>query len=292
MSKAFDKYQKRRLITSYFSVVISITLVLFLLGVLGLLVINANKVEKHFKEQIVLFIDLDEQVKPIEVEQLQKNLQLSEYVKSTTFVSKEEAAEIAKADNGEDFMDFIGYNPFQSSVEVLLNSQHVTINRLEEIKTDLLKKSYVAEVRYDQDLVSLMNKNIKRISFWVIVICAVFTAIAILLINSSIRLAVYSKRFIIKTMQMVGATKRFIRRPFIWRSIRLGMLGSFIAVIGIVGVGFYMNKNLPELQLLDDVVLFSGLCVGVLVLGIVITWISTFFATQRFLNLKTDDLYY
>ena len=292
MSKAFDKYQKRRLITSYFSVVISITLVLFLLGVLGLLVINANKVEKHFKEQIVLFIDLDEQVKPIEIEQLQKNLQLSEYVKSTTFVSKEEAAEIAKADNGEDFMDFIGYNPFQSSVEVLLNSQHVTINRLEEIKTDLLKKSYVAEVRYDQDLVSMMNKNIKRISFWVIVICAVFTAIAILLINSSIRLAVYSKRFIIKTMQMVGATKRFIRRPFIWRSIKLGMLGSIIAVIGVVAVGFYMNKNLPELQLLDDVVLFSGLCVGVLVLGIVITWVSTFFATQRFLNLKTDDLYY
>ena len=292
MSKAFDKYQKRRLITSYFSVVISITLVLFLLGVLGLLVINANKVEKHFKEQIVLFIDLDEQVKPIEIEQLQKNLQLSEYVKSTTFVSKEEAAEIAKADNGEDFMDFIGYNPFQSSVEVLLNSQHVTINRLEEIKTDLLKKSYVAEVRYDQDLVSMMNKNIKRISFWVIVICAVFTAIAILLINSSIRLAVYSKRFIIKTMQMVGATKRFIRRPFIWRSIKLGLLGSIIAVIGVVGVGFYMNKNLPELQLLDDVVLFSGLCVGVLVLGIVITWVSTFFATQRFLNLKTDDLYY
>ena len=292
MSKAFDKYQKRRLITSYFSVVISITLVLFLLGVLGLLVINANKVEKHFKEQIVLFIDLDEQVKPIEIEQLQKNLQLSEYVKSTTFVSKEEAAEIAKADNGEDFMDFIGYNPFQSSVEVLLNSQHVTINRLEEIKTDLLKKSYVAEVRYDQDLVSMMNKNIKRISFWVIVICAVFTAIAILLINSSIRLAVYSKRFIIKTMQMVGATKRFIRRPFIWRSIKLGMLGSIIAVIGVVAVGFYMNKNLPELQLLDDIVLFSGLCVGVLVLGIVITWVSTFFATQRFLNLKTDDLYY
>lgn len=292
MSKSFEKYQKRRLISSYFSVVISITLVLFLLGVLGLLVINANKVEKHFKEQIALSIDLKENVKEVEISQLQKRLQLSEFVKSTTFVSKEEAAEIAKEENGEDFMDFIGYNPFQNSVDVFLNSEYVTLNSLEEIKTDLLEKSYVDEVRYDEDLVSLMNKNVKRISFWLIVISAVFTIIAMLLINSSIRLSVYSKRFIIKTMQMVGATKRFIRKPFIWRSIRLGLIGSMVAVIGLIGVAYYLNKNLPELSLLDDQITFASLCLGVLVLGVIITWVSTFFATQRFLNLKTDELYY
>ena len=291
MSKSFDKYQKRRLISSYFSVIISITLVLFLLGVLGMLLINARKVETHFKEQIALSIDLKENVKEIEIAQLQKNLKLSDYVKSTRFISKEEAAEIAQVENGEKFMDFIGYNPFQNSIDVYLNSEFVTLNKLEEIKTDLLQKSYVDEVRYDVDLVSLMNKNVKRISFWLIAISVIFAFIAMLLINSSIRLAVYSKRFIIKTMQMVGATKHFIRRPFIWKSIRLGILGSLLAVAGLVVVAYYLDKNLPELNLLSNPTLFGSLCLGIVLLGIMITWISTFFATQRFLNLKTDDLY-
>lgn len=291
MSDSFDKYQKRRLISSYFSVIISITLVLFLLGVLGMLLINARKVETHFKEQIALSIDLKENVKQIEIDQLEKNLKLSDYVKSTRFISKDEAAEIAQVENGEKFMDFIGYNPFQNSIDVYLNSEFVTLNKLEEIKTDLLQKSYVDEVRYDIDLVSLMNKNVKRISFWLIAISVIFAFIAMLLINSSIRLAVYSKRFIIKTMQMVGATKHFIRRPFIWKSIRLGILGSLLAVAGLVVVAYYLDKNLPELNLLSNPTLFASLCLGVVLLGIVITWISTFFATQRFLNLKTDDLY-
>ena len=291
MSASFEKYQKRRLISSYFSVIISITLVLFLLGVLGLLVINTKKVETHFKEQIALSIDLKENVKEVEIKQLQKSLKLSDYVKTTRFISKEEAATIAQEENGEEFMDFIGYNPFQNSIDVFLNSEFVTLNKLEEIKTDLLQKSYVDEVRYDVDLVSLMNKNVKRISFWLIIISSVFAFIAMLLINSSIRLAVYSKRFIIKTMQMVGATKRFIRKPFIWKSIRLGIIGSLLAVIGIVIVAYYLDKSIPELNILENTPIFIALCASILVLGIVITWISTFFATQRFLNLKTDDLY-
>jgi cell division transport system permease protein len=291
MSASFEKYQKRRLISSYFSVILSITLVLFLLGVLGLLVINATKVEKHFKEQIALSIDLKDGVKDVEIKQLQQSLKLSNYVKSSRFISKEEAATIAQEENGEDFMDFIGYNPFQNSIDVFLNSEFVTLNSLEEIKTDLLQKNYVDEVRYDIDLVSLMNKNVKRISFWLIAISGVFAFIAMLLINSSIRLAVYSKRFIIKTMQMVGATKHFIRRPFIWKSIRLGILGSIIAVIGLVVVAYYLDKNLPELQLLAQPTIFATLCISIVILGIIITWISTFFATQRFLNLKTEDLY-
>ncbi|MGB0897049.1 MAG: cell division protein FtsX [Flavobacteriaceae bacterium] len=292
MSASFEKYQKRRLISSYFSVILSITLVLFLVGVLGLLVINASKVEKHFKEQIALSIDLKDSAKDIEIKQLQQNLKLADYVKSSRFVSKEEAATIAQEENGEEFMDFIGYNPFQNSIDVFLNSEFVTLNSLEEIKTELLQKNYIDEVRYDIDLVSLMNKNVKRISFWLIAISAVFAFIAMLLINSSIRLAVYSKRFIIKTMQMVGATKRFIRKPFIWKSIRLGIIGSLIAVVGLVIIAYYLDKNIPELQLLAQPTVFAALCTGVVILGIVITWISTFFATQRFLNLKTEDLYY
>ena len=138
MSKSFDKYQKRRLISSYFSVVISITLVLFLLGIFGLFIVNAKKVEQHFKEQIALSIDLKNNVKDIEIKQLQKSLQLSEFVKSTKFISKEDAAELAKEENGENFMDFIGYNPFQNYIDVFLNSEYVTLNSIEEIKTNLL----------------------------------------------------------------------------------------------------------------------------------------------------------
>ncbi|PNQ75067.1 cell division protein FtsX [Hanstruepera neustonica] len=292
MSSSFDRYQKRRLISSYFSVVLSIGLVLFLLGLLGMLVINAKKVSDHFKEQVVVTIYLKDSAKDVEIKQLEKSLALSEYVKSTEFVSKEQAAESMKAENGEDFMEFLGYNPLQNSIDVHVKADYVNETQLQAISEEALTKSFVDEVRYDNDLVTLMNNNVKRISFWILVISALFTVIAVLLINSSIRLSVYSKRFTIKTMQMVGATKQFIRRPFVWKSVRLGVIGAILAMIGMAIVFYYVNKTFPELNLLNNTVLIVALFAGIFMLGIVITWISTFIATQRFLNLKTDQLYY
>jgi cell division transport system permease protein len=292
MSSSFENHQKRRLISSYFSVVLSIALVLFLLGLLGMLVLNAKKVSDHFKEQVVLTIYLKDTAKEVEINQLQKSLAMADYVKSTEYVSKEEAAEFMKAENGEDFMDFVGYNPLQNSIDVHLKADYVTSEQLEKISEDTLNKIFVDEVTYDNDLVNLMNNNVKKISFWVLVISAIFTLIAVLLINSSIRLAVYSKRFTIKTMQMVGATKQFIRRPFVWKSVRLGIIGGFIALLGMAFVLFYLNRTFPELELLSNPILVVLLFAFVFALGIVITWISTHFATQRFLNLKTDQLYY
>lgn len=292
MSSSFEKHQKRRLVSSYFSVVISIALVLFLLGLLGLLVINSKKVSDHFKEQVVLTIYLKDSAKDVEIKQLEKSLVMSDYVKSTEYITKEQAAELMKAENGEDFMDFVGYNPLQNSIDVHLKADYVTSEQLESISTETLTKNFVDEVSYDNDLVTLMNNNVKRISFWVLIISALFTLIAVLLINSSIRLSVYSKRFTIKTMQMVGATKRFIRRPFVWKSVRLGIIGAALALIGMAIVLYYISKTFPELGLLNNTVLIAGLFIFVFALGIVITWISTHFATQRFLNLKTDQLYY
>ncbi|HLV15358.1 MAG TPA: permease-like cell division protein FtsX [Xanthomarina sp.] len=292
MSSSFENYQKRRLITSYFSVVLSIALVLFLLGLLGLLILNAKKVSDHFKEQVVVTIYLKELAKDVEIKQLEKSLALSEYVKSTEFVSKEQAAESMKAENGEDFMDFLGYNPLQNSIDVHLKADFVTSEHLEIIKEEALSKKFVDEVRYDNDLVTLMNNNVKKISFWVLVLSGVFTLIAVLLINSSIRLSVYSKRFTIKTMQMVGATKQFIRRPFVWKSVRLGIIGAVVAMAGVAVVLYYLNETFPELNLMQTPILIGALFMGIFLLGIVITWISTFIATQRFLNLKTDQLYY
>ena len=291
MSSSFERYQKRRLISSYFSVVLSIALVLFLLGILGLLVLNAKKVADLFKEQVTVTIYLKDNAKDVEVKQLEKSLALADYVKSTEYISKEQAAESMKAENGEDFMEFLGFNPLQNNIDVNLKADFVTSDKLEELAATALEKGFVEEVRYDKDLVTLMNSRVKKISFWVLLLSAIFTLIAVLLINSSIRLSVYAKRFTIKTMQMVGATKRFIRRPFVWKSIKLGILGAILALVGLGFIVYYVDQAFPELVLRQSPILIGGLFLIIFLIGILITWISTHFATQRFLNLKTDQLY-
>jgi cell division transport system permease protein len=292
MASSFDKYQKRRLISSYFSVVLSISLVLFLLGLLGLLVLNTKKVADHFKEKIALTIYLKDTAKEVEITQLKQSLSLAEYAKSAAYISKEQAAEEHSATIGEDFMEFLGYNPLQNSIDVYLLADYVSPEKLDEITAEILTKNFVEEVAYDKPLIALLNDNVKKISLWVLIISGLFTFIAVLLINSSIRLSVYAKRFTIKTMQMVGATKHFIRKPFIWKSIRLGLVGAVLAMIGMAVVLFYLNRSFPELQLLQDKFLLGVLFGFIFLMGLFITWISTFFATQRFLNLRTDDLYY
>ena len=292
MSRSFERYQKRKLISSYFSVVLSIGLVLFLLGILGLLVLNTKKMADHFKEQITISVFLKENAKDVEVDQLQKSLAMAEYTKTATYVSKEEAAEQHSKEIGENFIDFLGYNPLKNSIDVQLNADFVSPEQIEEIATGISKKNYVDEVSYDKPLVGLLSENVKKISFWILVASAIFTFIAVLLINSSIRLSIYSKRFIIKTMQMVGATKIFIRRPFLWTNIKLGMLGAVLALLALGGVLYYLDANFTEFNILQDSTLLIILFVSVFVLGVLISLISTYFATQRFLNLRTDELYY
>ena len=292
MSSSFEKHQKRRLISSYFSVILSIALVLFMLGVLGLLVLNAKSISDNFKEQVILTIYLEDTSKEVEIKQLEKSLAFSDYVKQTKFISKESAADFMKLEYGEDFLDDIGYNPLKNSIEVNLKADYVTAWRLDSISESTLKKNFVEDIKYDKDLVSLMNSNVKRLSLWILIISGIFTGIAVLLINSSIRLAVNSKRFSIKTMQMVGATKKFIRKPFILRSIRLGIIGSLLALIGMGAVVYYIDKSFPELNLIQNQLSIGALFSVIFGIGILITWWSTFFATQRFLNLKTDQLYY
>jgi len=292
MSSSFEKHQKRRLISSYFSVVLSIALVLFLLGILGLLVLNAKSISDNFKEQVVLTIYLEDTSKEVEIKQLEKSLALTDYVKQTKFISKESAADFMKLEYGEDFLDDIGYNPLKNSIEVNLKADYVTARRLDSITESTMKKNFVEDIKYDKDLVSLMNSNVKRLSLWILIISGIFTGIAVLLINSSIRLAVNSKRFSIKTMQMVGATKKFIRKPFIWRSIRLGIIGSLLALIGMGVVVYYVDKSFPEFNLIQNQLSIGALFGCIFLVGVLITWWSTFFANQRFLNLKTDQLYY
>jgi len=292
MATSFEKYQKRRLISSYFSVVISISLVLFLLGLLGLLVLNSKRVGDYFKEQIPVVVFLKDNAKEVEITQLKQSLALADYTKSAEYVSKEQAAEEHSAVIGEDFMEYLGDNPLQNSIDVRMSAEYVTPEKIEEIVDELKSKGFVDDVVYDKPLIQQLTDNVKKISFWVLVVAALFLFIAVLLINSSIRLSVYAKRFTIKTMQMVGATKRFIRRPFVWKSVRLGLIGAILAMAGMGVVLYYINKSFPELNMLNDKVLLGALFLFILIMGLFITWVSTFFATQRFLNLRTDELYY
>lgn len=292
MSSSFEKYQKRRLISSYFSVVISISLVLFLLGLLGLLVLNSKKVADYFKEQIAITVFLKDTAKEVEITQLKQSLALAEYTKSATFVSKEDAAKEHQETLGENFIEYLGENPLQNSIDVYILADYVTPAKMEEITNELKNKDFVDDVVYDKPLIAQLTENVKRISFWVLVVSGIFTFIAVLLINSSIRLSIYAKRFTIKTMQMVGATKKFIRRPFVWKSVRLGIVGALVAMVGMGVVLYYLNQSFPQLQLLGDPVLLAVLFIFIFLMGVFITWVSTFIATQRFLNLRTDDLYY
>ncbi|MFT7072830.1 cell division protein FtsX [Patiriisocius sp. Uisw_017] len=292
MAQSFDKFQKRRLLSSYFSVVLSISLVLFLLGLLGLLVLNGKKVGDYFKEQIPVVVFLKDTAKEIEINQLKQSLAMADYTKDAVYVTKEEAAEEHSATIGEDFMEYLGDNPLQNSIDVRMMADYVTPEKVEEIVAELKSKEFVDDVVYDKPLIEKLTSNVTKISFWVLVIAGMFLLIAVLLINSSIRLSVYAKRFTIKTMQMVGATKRFIRRPFIWKSVRLGIFGAMVAMTGMAVVLYYIDKSFPDLELLSDKLMIGILFGFVFLMGLFITWLSTYFATQRFLNLRTDDLYY
>lgn len=292
MSKSFEKYQRRRLRSSYLSVIISIGLVLFLLGLLGFIVLKTTSITKHFKEKVVLTVFLTDNAKNKDVEILQAELKKAEYTKSITYISKKEAAKKYSEDIGEDFLEFLGENPLKNAIDISLKSEFVLPEKMAEIEKQLQIRSIVSEITYDKPLIELLTKNINRLSFWMLIFSALFTLIAVVLINNSIRLSVYSKRFTIKTMQMVGATKRFIRGPFIWKSVQLGMLGSLVAIASLIVFILYLNKTIPELELLTNYEILGVLFLAIFLVGILISYLSTFFATQRFLNLRTDELYY
>jgi len=292
MSKTFEKYQKKRLRSSYLSVIVSIALVLFLVGLLGLIVLKTQELAKHFREQVTLSVFIKDNADVNQISDFKKALQTKEYTQKVSFVSKENAAKLMQKEIGQDFLEFLGTNPLKNVMNIHLKSDFVTSEKMKAIEKSLIQNKLVHEITYDKPLIELLNKNIKRASLWILIFSGLLTLIAVVLINSSIRLSVYSKRFTIKTMQMVGATKSFIRRPFIWTSIKLGVFGALLAIIALIGMGYYIEIQIPEISLLSNYTLLGIVFGSVLVLGVLITWLSTFFATRRFLNLRTNELYY
>lgn len=291
MASSFDKFQKRRLLSSYFSVVLSVFLVLFLLGILGFFIINSKKLADNFREEIAMTVFFKNDANDSILKAFGTELKAARFTKSYVYVSKEAAAKQHTDIIGEDFMTFLGTNPLQNSYDIHLKADYVVKDSISKIEGQLRKNKMVADIVYDKQLVNLVNDNIKKVSMWILIISFFLTVIAVLLINSSLRLSIYSHRFIIKTMQMVGATKSFIRKPFVMRSVKLGMIGGGLAIIALIVVLGYLQTNFPDLGILDDKLLVVIVLLFVFGLGVLITWISTYFATQRFLNLRTDDLY-
>ncbi|WP_396185191.1 cell division protein FtsX [Flavobacterium sp.] len=291
MASSFDRFQKRRLLSSYFSVVLSVFLVLFLLGILGFFIINSKKLADNFREEIAMTVFFKNDANDSILKAFGTELKAAPFTKSYVYVSKEVAAKQHTDIIGEDFMTFLGTNPLQNSYDIHLKADYVVKDSISKIEGQLRKNKLVADIVYDKQLVNLVNDNIKKVSMWILIISAFLTVVAVLLINSSLRLSIYSHRFIIKTMQMVGATKSFIRKPFVLRSIKLGMIGGGLAIIALIGVLVYLQTNFPSLGILDDKLLVALVLLFVFGIGVLITWISTYFATQRFLNLRTDDLY-
>ena len=291
MANKETKITRRRLRSSFLTSVISISLVLFLLGILGLLVLNAKRISDYVKENIGFSIILKEGVKEVDVIRLQKNLDASKYVKSTEYITKEEAAQELQEELGEDFIEFLGYNPLLASIDVHLQAQYANPDSIKLIKQDLQKYEQIKEVFYQKSLVQLVNQNIRKIGIIILIFSAFLFLVAIALINNTIRLSIYSKRFIINTMQLVGATKGFIRRPFIFRGVLQGIIASIIAMGLLTGAVYFMQKEFDEIISLQDIEILAILYGAVLVVGMFISWISTFFAVNRYLHIKVDKLY-
>lgn len=277
--------------TIYISTVFGIAMVLLMVGLLGLLLIDANNISRYVKENIVLNIFVDDAAHETDVLQLQKQLDANPMVKQTQYVSKELAARNLQKDLGEDFVKFLGYNPLSQSLDIYMKADFANNKDIEKFKADLLKNPLVKEVKYQQSLVDKMNENVKSISLIILAFAGIFVILSVALINNTIRLAIYSQRFLIKSMQLVGATKGFIRKPFLLYGIWHGLLGGLIAIILLIGALYLAYQQVPDLVFLQTYAEFGLVFAGVVGLGIFISAFSTFLAVNKFLRLKIYDLY-
>jgi len=286
-----DKYSRRRVASSSVTTVISLSLVLFLLGLLGLLVLSAEKVSEHIKENIGFQIYLKDEAKEVDISRLQKSLDARPYVKSTEYISKEKALEIYKSELGEDFMPLTGYNPLPASIDLRLKADYANNDSIAWIKNEVLADKIVQEFDYRENLVFKINNNVKTISFYFGIFIALLMVIAVALINNTIRLAIYSKRFLIRTMQLVGATRLFISRPFILSGILQGIFGGLLAIVLLIGFVYLSLREIPDLLNVIDGTLFLSLFGLVILTGMIISGLSTSLAVRKYLKSNTEDLY-
>ncbi len=292
MSGREQKISKRKLRSSYLTSIISISLVLLLIGIVGLLILNARKLSRHVKENIGFTVILQDNIREVEMIRLQKNLDAIRAVKSTEYITKEKAAQELQEELGEDFIEFLGYNPLLPSIDVRLFAEYANADSISKIEDKIMSYPQVKEVAYQKSLIEIVNRNIRKISIILLAFSAMLLMISLSLINNTIRLTVYSRRFLIKTMQLVGATRKFVRTPFITKSLTHAFYSIFITYLLLGGIVYAIATQVPELSILNDIDTLAVLFGIVMVIGFVIVWLSTWFAVNKYLKLRTDDLYY
>ncbi len=281
-----------KLKTSSVTVVISLALVLFMLGLLGLVVINAKKLSNHIKENVGFQVVLKDTTTQAELDILKQEISSSAFTKQVDYISKDEAAKKLQKDLGEDFITFLGYNPLLSSLDVKLNSDYANIDSLAGFEKQIMQKHFVKEVIYHKDMIKQVNDNAKVISIYILIFSGLLLVVAIALINNTIRLSIYAKRFLIRTMYLVGATQGFIRMPFILKGIRQGIIAGLVAGFLLAGFLVLSTRYIPDLLQLQDPNLLALLFGGIVTLGVLISGLSAALSVSRYLCLKTDDLYF
>jgi len=294
MAAKEEQYYKKRVNTAYFTSLMSITLVLFTLGFLGLLVVHAKTLSNYIKENIGFEIIIKPGVKEAEVFRLLKQLDTRDYVKTTEYITKKEALDRLKKSLGDNFVNFFGKNdnPLLPSIDVRFNAAWANNDSISKIEKQLLQKPFIKEVYYQKSLVQEIDKNLNKISLVLLVLSAILLVIAIALMNNSIRLTIYSRRFVIKSMQLVGATRGFIRRPFVWKGMLQGFYSALIALVLLTAVLAIARENLPELTSIESTTLIGLVYLFVVLLGMAVTGFSTFFAVNRYLDMNKHKLYF
>ncbi|HOA10645.1 MAG: permease-like cell division protein FtsX [Bacteroidales bacterium] len=292
MKNQTKKSAKGRLRNSYISSIISISLVLFTLGILGLLVISSQKLSDYMKENIGFTIYLNDSVSNADANYLKKLLDASTYVRSSQYYSKEDAASLMEKELGEDFISYLGYNPLSAFIDVRLKADYANNDSIPKIESWLKQFQQVKEVDYQKSLVNLVNENVSRLGLVVLAFGALMLFIALVLINNTIRLSVYSRRFLINTMKQVGATWGFIRKPFLLRSILHGLYASIIAIGLLSGLIYGIRNEVADILQIVEPYYIMGIFAAVTLVGIAINLTATLLAVNKFLRLNADDLYY
>lgn len=291
MSKRPKKF-KKRFFNSWITSLTSITLVLILLGMLSFMLINSKKLSNHLREKIGITLVLANDLQETEIIRLQKILSASHFVKSVHYIDKKSAANKLTQELGEDFQGFLGYNPLFASLDIKLNATYTHSDSLKVLEQKFLDYPQVTEFYYQKNLVALINKNVKKISLALLILSGLLTFIFFGLINNTVRLLIYSQRFTINTMQMVGASKGFIRKPFLIKSVFLGILGGFIANSILIGSIFIYKQKLNTLINFANLQTLILIACIVFALGFIISLLSTWLALAKFLRMKFDELFY
>jgi cell division transport system permease protein len=286
-----DNTIQRRLTASYITSVVSITLVLFLLGLAGILILNAKKLSDYVRENMGISVYIQNDAREVDIFSLQKTLDAKTYVKETRYITKEQAAEEFQEELGEDFVEFLGYNPLPSSIDVKLHAAYANPDSFAVLEKEFRSYPQVADVAYQKDLVYAMNMNIRKISLAILVFSVLLFLIAITLINNTIRLTVYSKRFIIRTMQLVGAHNNLIRRPFLIKGVTQGIIAALFAILLLLASVLIVEKQMEGLFSFQDFRILGSIFAGILLTGMLIAWVSTLLSVNKYLKIKTDNLY-